>query len=221
MNAQKIILLGGGGHAQSLLAILDDVGVQVIGYADHAPTGLEVTYLGTDEDVLTSHMAEQAGCCIAVGLNVPLRRKLYERFRAASFSFPTCVHPRAYLAPTARLGLGVVVYPGVFVGANVQVERNVHVCAGSIIEHGAHIGAHTYVAPRAAIAGNVTIGPECLVGISATIIDGLIVARATTVGAGGVLTHSVAEPGGIYVGVPARRREVQCLPTAPGEPRVA
>lgn len=217
MTGTQVILLGGGGHAQSLLAVLPEAGGRVIGYVDQAPTGLDVPYLGTDAAVLASGLAATAGCCVAVGLDVPLRRTLHERFRAAGFSFPAFAHPRAFVAATARLAAGTVLYPGVFLGTGVVLEENVHVCAGSVIEHGARLGAHTYVAPMAAVAGNVRLGPACLVGINATIRDGLTVAEATTVGAAALLVHSVSEPGGVYVGVPARRREAQGRLGGPGE----
>ena len=46
-----VILIGGGGHALSLLEIIKDRNI-IVGYSDIKPNALlPIPYLGTDEDI--------------------------------------------------------------------------------------------------------------------------------------------------------------------------
>ena len=62
------------------------------------------------------------------------------------------------------------------------------------------------VAPRAALGGSVRVGALAQIGIGAVVKNNIAVGMGCVIGAGAVVVKST-EPGGVYVGVPAWRRE--------------
>lgn len=133
------------------------------------------------------------------------RKQLYERL-SVSIPFARFLHPSAWIDPTATIAPGVVVLPGAVIDAGVTLQPNVLVNVGTVIAHDSSIGAHSFLAPGVKIAGFVMVGECSFLGIGTTVIDGLVLSPGTQTGAGAVVVKSTDEPG-LYLGVPARRRE--------------
>lgn len=137
-----------------------------------------------------------------------LRRDKLAEARALGFGIGRHLSPRALVPPdfAAELSDHTIVYEGVIVQAHVQLGANVIVRAGANLGHHSTVGDDTFIASGVVTGGSVTIGPRCFIGLGAVIRDGVTLAERTFVGAGAVVTADT-EPDGVYVGVPARRRE--------------
>ena len=66
-------------------------------------------------DELAEHAGEWSAVC-AIGS--PERRGYVEQWPGSASAFATVVHPAAVVAPSARLGAGCIVSPGVVIGAH-------------------------------------------------------------------------------------------------------
>jgi sugar O-acyltransferase (sialic acid O-acetyltransferase NeuD family) len=113
------------------------------------------------------------------------------------------VHPSAHVAPQAKLGCGVFVYPlcnidkGVVIGSGTLINNSV------VVSHDSRIGDGSYLAPGVVVSGNVTIGEECFIGAGAVIANGVTIGDYAIVGIGSVITKSVLA-GSSVIGNPAR-----------------
>ncbi|GAA2894229.1 acetyltransferase [Microbacterium esteraromaticum] len=202
----ELILLGGGGHARSVLAALREQGRTVLGHLAPQPGDLgdDCPHLGDDE----SMDAFDPGAVLFVnGLgsvaSTDSRRALHERAVRRGFRAARVVHPRAFVDPGARLGDGVQVLAGAIVNVGAVVEEGALINTGAIIEHDVVVGAHSHVSPGAVIAGGVRIGDGAHVGLGARVIQGVSVGSGSLIGAGAVVIEDVPE-GAVVVGVPAR-----------------
>jgi len=204
---ENVILAGGGRHALSLGTMLEDAGRHILGYTDLQKTKLKWKYLGTDAQASTARFPENTYVIVAVGTDTRLREKIYQYYAATKISFLTFRHPQSYVASSAKLGEGCVLYPHTFAGADVVLGQNVHLCAGAVVEHGTVIGDHSYLAPGTVIAGNVKAGSNCLFGANSTVMESIHIADDTRLGAASFLLRSVELPGQTYAGVPAVRLE--------------
>jgi hypothetical protein len=61
--------------------------------------------------------------------------------------------PSAFIAPSAEIGAGVVIYPNCFVGANVRIADRVFCLSASVINHDDVIGERAVIASGVTLAG--------------------------------------------------------------------
>jgi sugar O-acyltransferase (sialic acid O-acetyltransferase NeuD family) len=218
---RPLILLGAGGHARVLLALVRASGRALLGVCDPALQaqgrgdweGLSV--LGGDE-ALDRLGPAQVDLVLGVGqlARNGLRSRLYAAWRARGYAFPPLVHPAAWVAPGVVLSDGVqimagaVVQPGCILGTNVTV--NTH----ASVDHDCRIGTDVHIAPGAVLCGAVQVGDGAFIGAGAVLIQGLRVGNAAVVGAGVTLVRDLAS-GALIVGPSNRPRETAPDPAEP------
>jgi len=210
MTDQRVVIVGAGGHAREVLEILwarraAGDALEPIGFLDDARAasgplnGLPV--LGGLE-WLEGANAEGVRAVCAVGTPAVCER-LAGRVRALGVRVASAVSPDSWIASTASLGEGVLVFPGVVVNANADVGDHVTLNVASSVSHDARVGRFTILGPGARIAGNAELGDRCFVGMGASVIHGVRVGEGSVIGAGAAVIDDV--PAGMTaVGVPAR-----------------
>ncbi|GEK84936.1 acetyltransferase [Microbacterium aerolatum] len=203
----ELVLLGGGGHARSLLAALTLQGRGVQGYL--APRSGDLSrdcpYLG-DDDVLMQLNPREVQIVNGLGstASTKARSALYDRVTTLGFSAARVIHPRAFVDPSAALGAGVQVFAGAIVNAGAAIGDDAIVNSGAVVEHDVVVGAHSHIAPGAVLAGAVHLGEGVHVGLGARVIQSVSVAARGVIGAGAVVIDDV--PADVtVVGVPARQ----------------
>ncbi|WP_217584952.1 acetyltransferase [Microbacterium sp. GbtcB4] len=205
----ELVLLGGGGHAKSVLAAARALGLGVRGYLapEAGDLGEDCPYLG-DDDLLSSLRADDVLFVNGLGstASTRARRALYERAVAYGLRAAQVVHPRGFVDPGARLAAGVQVLAAGLVNSGAVIGENVLINSGVIIEHDVLVDAHAHVSPGAVIAGGVRIGEGAHVGLGARVSQGLTLGPGSVIGAGAVVIRDVAA-GAVVAGVPARAIE--------------
>jgi sugar O-acyltransferase (sialic acid O-acetyltransferase NeuD family) len=192
----RVIIIGAGGHAKEVIDTVRACGRHVIAMDDD-PEKWGKDVLGARISAIDEKSSH--GALIAIGDNA--RRK--ERCRSLGFHWETAIHPTAWVAPTARLGRGTVVFAGAVIQSDVVIGDHVIVNCGATISHDCVIGDFAHIAPGAHLAGNVRVGEGAFIGIGSTVIQQVAIGAWTTVGAGAVVLDDLAESM-VVVGVPAK-----------------
>jgi sugar O-acyltransferase (sialic acid O-acetyltransferase NeuD family) len=218
LSPRPALVFGVQGQSSLLAEHLRHEGArEVLGFAVDAEFSPGPEFEGAPVRTLVDWAAELgAQACAGVDVLLPLghrrmnglrRDKLLEA-RALGFGIGHHVSPRALLPPgfAAEVGDNTLIYEGAILQARVQLGLDVTVRAGANLGHHSMVADHTFIASGVVTGGSVTIGPRCFIGLGAVIRDGVTLAERTFVGAGAVITADT-EPDGVYVGVPARRRE--------------
>jgi UDP-perosamine 4-acetyltransferase len=203
--ADKILIVGGGGHSMVIIEVFRAMGCEPAGILDPHFKDREVlgvAVLGGDDQAEGLFEAGYRRAHVAIGNN-PLRRRLGENLKKLGYQLVNAIHPSAVISPTAELGDGIAVMPNAVVHTRAKVSTLAIINTGAIVEHDCFIGVAAHIAPRSVMGGNVVIGDEVLFGIGSVARPLSCIGSHATVGAGAVVIGAI-NPGAVVTGVPAR-----------------
>lgn len=205
----RVLILGGGGHAQVvadiLLRMAEEGGeVEPVGYLDDdsALTGREFLGLQVLGALADLPSLPHDAVIVGIGDNVT-RRRVFEDLRGRGERLAVACHPTAVVAPDVAVGPGTMICAGAVVNPGSAVGANVILNTGCSVDHHNRVGDHAHLAPGVHTGGEVTIGEGAFVGIGATVIPGRTIGAWSTIGAGSLVTKDIGA-GATAVGMPAR-----------------
>ena len=143
---------------------------------------------------------------VAVG-SPSVKRALAERLTARGARFASLVHPTAVVAPTARLGEGVVLCPFATVSDAVDLGDHVMLNFYASAGHDARIGRYATLSPYATVNGFAVLGEEAFLGSHATVTAHRIVGDGARVGAN-VAVHADVPPRTLVYGPEAKHASI-------------
>ena len=199
MNEKRTILVGGGGHASS---ILESFGNSIAGYLSKAPNpSLDLPRLGDDNDA--KKFKDRNDFHIAFvfsGIpNMQRRKELIDKYKELNVEFHTFISPMAMITPGSLISPGAAILTGAIINKGVIGENSI-INSGAIIEHDTVIGDNVFVGPGAIIGGLVKIEDNVFIGLGAKIRNGIKIVSGVTIGMGSIVTKDILNPG-IYYGV--------------------
>jgi sugar O-acyltransferase (sialic acid O-acetyltransferase NeuD family) len=199
---KTIAIVGAGGNAREIAAIIRDIGgYDFICYLADTIGRYDSPMLG-GFDWLTNNVVN----CLAMGIGSPQAKLSVGRRLAAEYpdiEWPVLIHPTAYVGPTCELQRGVIVCVKAITTENIKIGEFAQLNFGCMVGHEAIIGDGCLINPGASISGGVEIGEETMVGAGACILQYRTIGRNSIVGAGAVVIHDVACSTTV-VGVPAK-----------------
>ena len=206
----KIVVVGGGGHAKVLISILKKMkAYEIIGYTDIKNKGniLDVSYLGND-DILSELIKRQKHCSAAIGVgSVNLseeRKRIKNLVESLGFDLPAIVSPNAILNEDVSIGKATVVFDGVVVNSGTRIGECSIINTNSTVEHDCEIGDYVHIAPGATLSGGVKVGNNSFIGTGANIIQSKSICENCFIGAGSTVVENCLTRG-TYAGIPAKK----------------
>lgn len=215
MNSQQLqskpwILLGAGGHASVVLALLRELQCEVLGVSDPSLLSQSVLQwqglpVWDDVMVLAQHAPHSVFLANGVGfVQTPEpRQHVFHTYAQMGFVFPALVHPFSWVASDVQVEEGVQIMAGAVVQPGTKLGVNTLVNTGVRIDHGCQIGPHSHVACGAILCGDVHLGTSTFIGAGSVLIQGVSLGSNCSVGAGSVVLHSHGDHQ-CLVGTPAR-----------------
>lgn len=204
----RMIVIGGGGHGKVVAELAGLAGHSVIGFVDGGqPAGariLGLPVLGDEQLLEDGAFLREHAFVVAIGAQATRRRlalSLLERGAALA----SLVHPRAVLAPSARLGCGSVVAAAAVVGTEARIGRFCIVNSNATVDHETALADGVQVCPGANLAGGVRCAADAFIGTGAAVLPSVRIGARAVVGAGAVVLRDVPAEA-VAVGNPARLR---------------
>jgi UDP-perosamine 4-acetyltransferase len=206
----KIIIIGGGGHARVLKElIVATERFEIIGVLDPLlKVGTEVMglpVLGNDDLLPDLLVKGVKNACIAVGSikDNNKRKTLYEHVKRIGVSVPPLIHSRSIISGEAQIHEGVQIMAGAVIQTGSIIGEDSIINTGAIVDHDCVVGKHVHICPGVVISGGCLIGEGAFIGTGATIIQGIKIGKDAVIGAGSVVVKDVPD-GAVVKGVPAK-----------------
>lgn len=117
--------------------------------------------------------------------------------------FVSLIHPASHVARTAKIGLDVIIFPGVVVWTNSQIGNHVFIACNSVIAEGCRIDDYASILLGVTVSGFVTIGKSCLLANGCVVKNRVTVGERAMLGLGSVVYNDVL-PGVLAIGNPAK-----------------
>lgn len=195
---EKIILIGAGGHAKSVIDSVEQAGeYQIIGFSERIKCE-NVNYRGykcicTDDELEDLYKTGVKNAFITIGYmgNSNLREKLYYKLKSIGFNLPSIVDNRAVLATDVQIGKGCFIAKGTIINSQTCIRDLAIINTGAVIEHECYVGFNTHIAGNSTICGNVSVGNNVFLGAGSTVIQGVKIGDNTIVGAASTILHNI------------------------------
>ena len=208
--ARPLVIVGAGGFAREVLALVRELGASGHGAWRAA------AFLGRDGDPIGGLLdgvpvlgapapaeGERPWGIAAIGSGA--ERRVEVAARAAEVAgWATLVHPSVTFDPgSVRIGEGCIVAAGTSLTCDLELRRHVVLNLHCTVGHDCLLEDYVSVMPGCHLSGAVTLREAAFLGTGAVVLPGVEVGAGAAVGAGAVVTRDVA-PGATVVGVPAR-----------------
>ena len=203
MNESRLSIIGAGGHARSVINLLQNQQFEIVGIYDSSYSyQIKELISGIELKGQPNTVPSNQSLILAIGDNKK-RASFYQQFKSQIYK-GNIIHTTAYVANSAKIEVSNLFFGRSYINAEVAIGFNNIINTGAIIEHESKIENHNHISVGAVICGRVTIGNYCFVGASAVIKDKITIGNNVIIGAGAVVVKDLLAAG-TYVGNPAKR----------------
>ena len=173
---EKILIIGGGGHAKSLIDNIFSSNIyQIIGIVDkNKPKGqniLGIPIIGNDEDLKKIFNEGIINAAIGIGSSGDnrTRNKVYSMACNIGFNFPSIIHSKSYISKFSTLKNGVQVFANSVINANTTIHNNTVINSNNTIEHDCVIKENVFTGPGIVVCGNSIVKSNVFIGSNSTL----------------------------------------------------
>ncbi|MDY0279827.1 MAG: acetyltransferase [Salinivirgaceae bacterium] len=213
---EKIIIIGGKGAA---VVLADQIAHAIANYnAKYEILGYAIDDLSLGDNIngypilcKISELHDRYQKCDDVKYFFALYKpncmqERIELFKSLSLPinmFTNFIHPLAFIAPSAKLGIGNVICSNVTVNSNA-VLGNFNTLNGNVLfGHDTQLGNYNILAGNATISSEIKIGDGNFIGLNSTIRDRVQIGDFNIIGMASTVLHDI-ESNKTVVGSPAK-----------------
>lgn len=205
----KIFIFGTGGHAKSVISIieaeakwniygmLDDPGYQ---NKDFEILGYKI--VGYRNDMSHLQQADVTSAFVAVGDN-HARAKITDDLISKAITIIQIIHPAALVMTKTPIGNGTMIHAQAIVGPDSSIGKGAIISALTGVGHDSYIGNYVQLTPGVLIGGGASIGDFSFLGLGAVVLPGVKIGKNVKVAANSVVNKDL-EDNVIVAGNPAR-----------------
>lgn len=201
---EKLILIGAGGYAKSVLDSIEQERYEFCGFIDNfKPEGsYHLGYPVLASTIQDFSERDSYSYFISIGDNTHRLEKFF-KLQQLGCKIINVIDKTALVSQHSKLGIGVFVGKMAIVNSGVTVGDNVIINTKSLVEHGCFIGNHCNISTNTTLNGDVIVEDYAFVGSSSVVNGQLRIGENALVGSGAVVIRNV-EPRSVVAGVPAK-----------------
>lgn len=199
---EKLIIIGAGGHAKSVVDSVDQDKYQIVGFLDDYKTDTHIGFPILGKHIEDVDEYQNYKYFVAIGDIAP-RKLWFDRLQQYGVEIINIIDKTALISKSARIGKGNFVGKYAIINANAMIGDDNVINTKALVEHECIVGNHTHLSTNSVINGNVIVKDGVFIGSCSVCIGQLTVGENTVVGAGSVVIKDV-ESNVTLVGVPGK-----------------
>ena len=204
---QRVVIYGASEGGECVIDLLRAKGgYEIVAFLEDNPSLVGGTRKGIpirSGDSLGILEKEGIGAVTTHIASPKFRLALLQRTKKAGMVMLNAIHPAAFIADTARMGVGNLIKAGAVVDSEVVIGDCCIIDNGVIIPHHNRIGNGCHLAPGVSMGGDCQIGDGTIIGIGATISARISIGNNVIIGVGAVIARDIPD-NVIIEGMPAR-----------------
>ncbi len=196
---EELILIGGGGHAESIIDTLRGQELySIAGILDPGKQAgtdvLGIKVIGSDHDLAGCFNRGIRNAVIALGSigNPVPRQTLYQLCKNIGYELPNIIDKSSILSETLKIGEGNFIGKGVVINSGVIIGNGTIINTGAILEHGCRIEDFVHIAPGSVLCGNVHVKANTHIGAHSTLLQGVSIGSNSMIGAGSLVLKNIS-----------------------------
>lgn len=199
----KLILIGAGGYAKSVIDSIDEKKYQIYGFIDDIKSGLHLGLPIFSDNIENFENKEEYVYFISIGDN-DKRKYWYDKIIEYNLKIINVIDKTAILASDITYGRGIFIGKAAIINSDVRIGENVIINTKALVEHGGRIGNHSNISTNATLNGDVVVGNKCMVGSSSVVNGQLRIGDNSIIGSGAVVINNV-DDNIVVAGIPAKK----------------
>ncbi len=196
---KKIVIIGGGGHCNSCIDVIEQEGIfSIKGIILNDKKNLKFInrypVLGDDLDILKL-IDKTKNVIIGIGQikDFNIRKKIFLNLKKKGANFPTIKSPSAHLSRRANVGEGTILMHSSILNSCSKVGKNCIINTRALIEHDSIIGDHSHISTGAIINGGVSIGNCSFIGSGTVVKQQVKIGKNVIIGFGKSIAKDVPD----------------------------
>lgn len=205
----SVILIGGGGNCKKIIDILISHQINIDGILDDRYENETIPFyrntyiIGKISNVRNY---PNAHIYITIG-NIGFRKQFSQTY--SELLYPNLFHKNAYISDTVKLGKGIIVHHGVYIGSDAVIGDFCHIDTNASVEHDCILGSNVMICPLVSMCGNSKIDNNVFVGTGTTInnstkMQPIVIGNNSFIGSGSLITRPIPE-NVLYYGTPTNK----------------
>jgi sugar O-acyltransferase (sialic acid O-acetyltransferase NeuD family) len=175
---KRIIIIGTGGHASSLLDLIESTGkYKILGFLCKKNSSIDFNgykILGDDNYL---NKIKKNKPLVALGFssykNLEFYKKKFLQIKSKGFVIASIISPHSYVSKKVKIGEGVNIFHGAVINRNCKIADGVTINSKTLIEHDCQISSFVHISTGCILNGHVRIGEKTFIGSGAIIKENI------------------------------------------------
>ena len=190
----KIILFGAGGHALSVIDVIEKTKkFKILFLLDKFDGEIGKYKIYKEKKNIEYYKKYTNKAFVSIGQikNSKPRSILYNKLLEKGFIIPKIISPFALVSDTAKIDDGTIVMHHALVNSFSQIGKNCIINSKALVEHGVKIENNCHLSTGSIANGDCLIKTGSFIGSNATIIQKITIGSNSVVGAGKIVKKNL------------------------------
>ena len=194
---QSLVIIGAGGLAREVYDLFLELWgnsskeISFKGFLSDGPSNVEELGYPKVISTVMDYVPEANDVFLCAIGNLKHRFITVQKIKERGGVFINLIHPKAIIAPSVKLGEGIIVKAFCVLDSQVCIGSYSYLQSSVIVGHDVEIGEYCQINSFSFIAGNVHVGNNCSINAGARIIQGTKIGSGSIVGIGSVVLRNV------------------------------